>query len=261
MRICGVSVKGRGGITIVELMLALMAVGILSGIAWKASTAVIALSTNSRITLEISRLNDAVEAFCSQFGDYPPDFRDSVFLAKFYKRRFPQCPPANYPDPTGQSPASALYFWLAGPKGQGFSTDPSNPFGKGGTRIGPFYKFTPDQLKKVDGVMQYFPPRGIDGAPYVYFRGGVNGYDGHPGWPPVKPYRSSTDGSWINGPTYQILCPGCDGKYGAGNHYPGGTDYDAANLDDMANFAQGSTMAQMKEDAAKDAASKPSKKR
>ena len=94
----------------------------------------------------------------------------------------------------------------------------------------------------MDGVIEYFPPRGADGEPYVYFRGGPKGYDEHPGWGLVRPYRKSDDGSWINGDTYQILCPGSDGKYGSGHHFPGGIDYDAANLDDMANFSRGDTM-------------------
>ena len=145
-----------------------------------------------------------------------------------------------------QGPASALYFWLAGPDGQGYSTNPADPFGKGKTRIGPFYRFRPEQLKRVDAVMQYFPPRGIDGSPYVYFRPGSKGYDGHPGWGTAHPYRSSKDGEWINPKTYQILSPGNDGTYGRGFHYPGGSDYDDANLDDMANFTRGDTMGQAK---------------
>ena len=167
-------------------------------------------------------------------------------MTKFLKRRFPKCPCQKYPDFFSYSPAAALYFWLGGPNGRGFSADPANPFGNGGARIGPFFKFTADQLKRVDGVMQYYPPRGIDGSPYIYFRGGVKGYDGHPGWLCAKPYRKSSDGSWINRDSYQILCPGADGQFGSGNHYPDGSDYDDANLDDIANFTQGDTMQQAK---------------
>jgi hypothetical protein len=96
----------------------------------------------------------------------------------------------------------------------------------------------------VDGLIEYCPPRGIEGAPYLYFRGGLKGYDGHIGWGTARPYRNSKDGSWINSTKYQILSPGSDGVYGRGCRFPSGVDYDTANLDDMANFTRGDTMRQ-----------------
>jgi hypothetical protein len=235
-----------GGISIIELMLVMMALMFLAGVGWKAATATIINVNNSRISAEMGMLGQGLDEFALRFGEYPPDFHDPIAVTKFLKRRFPKCPCQKYPDFFSYSPAAALYFWLGGPNGRGFSADPANPFGNGGARIGPFFKFTADQLKRVDGVMQYYPPRGIDGSPYIYFRGGVKGYDGHPGWLCAKPYRKSSDGSWINRDSYQILCPGADGQFGSGNHYPDGSDYDDANLDDIANFTQGDTMQQAK---------------
>jgi type II secretory pathway pseudopilin PulG len=246
MRVPGIRIGRSGGITIVELMLALMAVMVLAGLAWKGATSAVNVANNSRVTAEIGKMNEALEAFALRFGEYPPDFHDTVAVWKFLKRRFPECPWQRYPSFCGHSPASALYFWLGGPDGRGFSTNPANPFDNCAARIGPFFRFTPDQLKRVDGIMQYYPPRGIDGAPYLYFRGGPKGYDGHPGCPPVRPYRNSKDGKWIYPDSYQILSPGADGEYGSGNHFPGGVDYDDANLDDMASFSQGETMGQAK---------------
>jgi Tfp pilus assembly protein PilE len=231
------------GLTLVELLLALVAIMIMATLGWKAATTAIKYSNNARTTAEIGAMSKGLEDFAIQFGDYPPDFHDSAAVWKFLKTRFPECPHYKYPiNLCDYGPESALYFWLAGPNGQGFSANPANPFAKGGDRIGPFFKFIPDQLKMVDGCMQYFPPRGIDGSPYVYFRGGPKGYDGHPGWPPVHPYRDSKRGGWIYGDKFQILSPGSDGKYGAGNHFPDGPDYDEANLDDIANFSQGDTL-------------------
>jgi hypothetical protein len=246
MRIQPRGVRGFRGISIVELLLALMAVLILSGVAWKASTAVINNSNNACIAAEIGVIDRALTDFAVRFGDYPPDFHDTVAVWAFLKGRFPKCPVCKYPDLCGQSPATALYFWLAGPDGNGYSPNPADPFGKGTPRIAPFYKFAPDRLKKVEGLTQYYPPRGINGAPYLYFRGGLKGYDGHPGCPPVRPYRNSKDGAWINRQTYQILSPGSDGKYGSGSRFPGGIDYDDANLDDIANFTRGDTLGQAK---------------
>jgi hypothetical protein len=235
-------VRRRAGVSIIELMLALMAVMVLAGLAWKASKSALSVANNSRVTAEIGKLNDAMEAFAMRFGEYPPDFHDTNAVWKFLKTRFPKCPWQKYPDFCNYGPAAALYFWLGGPEGRGFSTNPANPFDNNPSRIGPFFKFVPDQLKRIEGITYYYPPRGIEGAPYVYFRGGPKGYDTHPGYPPARPYRNSKSGDWINAKTYQILSPGADGKYGGGNHFPSGIDYDDANMDDMANFTQGDTL-------------------
>ena len=66
------------------------------------------------------------------------------------------------------------------------------------------------------------------------------------------PYAdSNTPSTFINPKTYQLLCPGLDGKYGNYNGtaigscplYPAGTNYDSANgQDDMTNFTSGATV-------------------
>lgn len=233
------------GITLVELLLTITAMLLVAGVAWEAGSRAVVAANNTRVALEITRLKEGIDSFCLFFGDYPPDFHDQVAVRKFVKQRFPKCPIRNYPDFAAQSPASALYFWLAGPDGRGFSSNPENPFERAGVqRIGPFFAFTPDRLKRVDGVMEYFPPRRVNGDPYVYFRGGKKGYDGHGGWGAAKPYRDSKNGKWIDPQTFQILCAGNDGKLGSGNHYPDGGDYDEFNYDDLASFTTGSTMRQ-----------------
>jgi len=233
------------GISLMELILVMLAIMIVAGVAWKAGSDAIAVGNNTKVALEVTRLTEALDAFCMVYGDYPPDFHDLVATRNFIKQRFPQLPAKDYPDLSPHSPATALYFWLAGPKGRGFSTNPKNPFETGGTsRIGPFFKFTPDRLKMVEGAMQYFPPRNVKGDPYIYFRGGPKGYDNHFGWNTVHPYISSETGKWINAQSFQILCGGNDGKLGSGNHFPGGSDYEQENYDDLANFTTGSTMLQ-----------------
>ena len=165
MRIRAAGGRRFRGISIVELLLVLMAMMILAGAGYKASRCVVDHLTSSRMGMELAGLDRAMLDFAARFGDFPPDFHDTIATWRFLKGRFPQCPQQKYPDMCGQSPATALYFWLAGPEGRGFSADPKDPFGEGKTRIGPFYKFAPDRLKKVDGLVQYFPPRGIDGSP------------------------------------------------------------------------------------------------
>ncbi len=238
MRITTIGVTLRRGVSLVELLTAMTITAVLAGFLIGGAQKVIVLAANLQIAWEISQLNEAVEDFAVQFGDYPPDFHDQAKVVLFLQHHFPKCPPENYPSFAGQSPASALYFWLAGPKGKGFSADPANPFGDGPRRIGPFIRFADDRLKKKDGVVQYLPPQNKGGSPYVYFRAGEKGYTGNSGWPPARPYRDSRDGSWINADSFQILCAGHDGVYGAGNHFPGGADYDQFNLDDMSNFSR-----------------------
>jgi type II secretory pathway pseudopilin PulG len=239
-----IRISRRRGLTLVELVMVIMVTLILGTFVWKAAAKTIGWANNSRMSIEISQMSKALDAFCMRFGDYPPDLHDQLAVWKFLKARFPRCPRQKYPDLAKHSPASALYFWLAGPNGKGYSVNATDPFGDGGKRIAPFYKFDKERVKLVDGVMEFFPPRSKEGsAPYLYFRGsGAKGYDGHPGWSPAKPYRDSVAGKWINPDTYQILCAGNDGKFGGGNHYPGGPDYDEANLDDITSFSQGDTL-------------------
>ncbi|MCE5267991.1 MAG: hypothetical protein LLG00_08905 [Planctomycetaceae bacterium] len=232
----------RRAVTICELLAVMTVMAVMSGVLWRVGVKAVVLANNARVVWELHNLSDAVEQFCQQFGDYPPDFHDPVAVRQFIAAKFPKCPPKCYPNITGQSPATALYFWLAGPDGRGFSTNPSNPFGNGRNRIGPFIKFDPKRLRTVGGGVQYIPPGGT-GTPYVYFRGGMQGYDGNTGWSPVHPYRSSANNEWINHDTFQIISPGDDGHFGGGHHFPAGADYDEANYDDVANFSAG-TMAQ-----------------
>lgn len=255
MRITWTAAARRRGLSLLELVAATTIAAVIAGVVLTGGMKVVALASNILIVWEIAQLNDAVEDFALQFGEPPPDFHDQAEVVKFMQGHFPQCPPQNYPTFAGQSPASALYFWLAGPNGRGFSTDPTNPFGNGVRRIGPFIHFADNRLKKKDGVIQYFPPHVTSGgAPYVYFRAGAKGYQGNCGYPPARPYRDSETGRWINADSFQILCPGQDGVYGAGNHFPGGADYDKFNLDDIANFSQSGTMRQAMPHASQSAA-------
>jgi len=235
-------IRRRQAVTMVELLTAMTIMAVLASIALVTGGRIYVNANNARIQGDMYNLTQGLEEFWRQFGDYPPDFHDAKATEAFLRQTFPACPRENYPDLSNQSPASALYFWLTGPKGKGFSANPKNPFDDGPRRIGPFCQFKPLQLREVHGTMQYFPLCNLTGAPYVYFRADRDGYDSHPGFPPARPYRDSRDGSWINSDSYQILCAGQDGKYGNGCHYPSGDDYDLANHDDITNFSGGPLM-------------------
>jgi len=244
MRKAGADRQRRRAYSLVELIAITTITAIVAAVAVGVATKAIVFANNARVAVEMSRLNEAIAAFYMTFGDYPPDFHDMAAVKKFLRCKFPKCPPRNYPNLEAQSPASALYFWLAGPQGQGFSANPANPFDHSRARISPFFAFSPDRLKRVGSAVQYFPPRWSQSEPYVYFRGGPKGYAGHPGWSTASPYCSSDDGRWINGEAFQILCAGDDGKFGTGNHFPAGDDYSKANLDDITSFSDGYTLKQ-----------------
>lgn len=244
MRTNDARVERPRGFTLPEMLTVMAVTSLLMGALWHVGVKAVVVANRARVATELRNLSEAVENFAQQFGDYPPDFHDPVAARRFVHAMFPKCPERNYPNLSGQSPATALYFWLAGPKGRGFSANPVNPFDDGPRRIGPFIDLAADRLRPTcSGGVQYLPPGGA-GSPYVYFRGGLHGYDGNRGWPPVHPYRFSKDNSWINADTFQIIAPGDDGRFGGGHHYPGGSDYDEANHDDISNFSGGSTLGQ-----------------
>jgi len=130
----------------------------------------------------------------------------------------------------------------------GFSSNPTNPFLPGGTRIGPFFEFDGSRLmdKEPDGVPEYVDPLPSQTAPYQYFSSnGGRGYrlrekstdPTHANYDPlaqfeaipntlVRVYHQSarqsggtyTLGFW-NPKGFQIISPGFDGEYGRGGAY------------------------------------------
>jgi len=146
-------------------------------------------------------------------------------------------------------------------------------------------------------LYQYLPPNGqAQSQPYLYFKAVAGQYgtvqqgqkiisyaywagpagantkitafkDSSAFVPPAYNPSGAKTFSWVNPTSYQLLCPGLDGKYGKsvnGNGpsngptpqvdpadtnglyaplYPAGTNYDAVNgQDDMTNFTSGSTV-------------------
>ena len=112
---------------------------------------------------------------------------------------------------------------------------------------------------------QFIPNNGLGvggTAPYVYFKAIATQYPGSgqvASWAcplpdgtsaTVVPFcdadlSSASNVVWMNPQTYQLLCPGLDGKYGTYNtnnppDYPTGTRYATTgySLDDLTNFSQ-----------------------
>jgi prepilin-type N-terminal cleavage/methylation domain-containing protein len=110
------------------------------------------------------------------------------------------------------------------------------------------------------------PAAGSAPQPYTYFKavgGGTagsyyNGTSTQPSCNYATPFldaaamrTASASGSsayiWINPQSFQLLCPGLDGIYGATTDsnppaYPDGTNYGQNTLDDITNFSKGSKL-------------------
>jgi prepilin-type N-terminal cleavage/methylation domain-containing protein len=101
-------------------------------------------------------------------------------------------------------------------------------------------------------LYQYSPPNNqVGSAPYLYYKAVAGAYYVSTPVQNTMPYSDSSASpptSFINPKTYQLLCPGLDGKFGIYTtaniggcpQYPAGTNYDQVNgLDDMTNFTSG----------------------
>lgn len=97
-------------------------------------------------------------------------------------------------------------------------------------------------------------------GPFVYFRArSTGGYDPYNAnqqmqqvWPPlsfnqqerIRPCLDTRapqtpNPVFVNPKTFQIRCPGPDGRFGSGVRWPTGEDYDPPQYDDMGNFGEG----------------------
>jgi hypothetical protein len=200
---------------------------------------------------ELAALEAGLAAYKEKFGEYPPDSAsDTEALRAHLAKAFPKCDldRAVAAVPKDLDQAAALVFWLGGPidadgKLNGFSANPLDPFDGDPRRIGPFYEFKLDRLRKDGGVLRYYPYYDLDASePIVYFRAKPDGtYSGE--WRGCKPCQDWRDGEsdppkYLNPKSYQIRSPGLDGKHGSGAQFPTGGDYDQHQYDDVANFCE-----------------------
>ena len=227
-------------ITIIELTTAMTITVVIAAIAMVAGKRLSLSTGNVRVVADIYQFTQGLEEFSRQLGDYPPDFHDAKSSESISATAFPASP-ENYPDLSNQSPVLALYFWLAGPRGNGLSANPKNPFDSGSRRAsGRSANSSRSNCGEVNGAMHYFPLCNLrGGAGKVHFRGGQNGYDGHPGFPPCA---SLPPLAGRNVDQFGLLpdhLRRTGRRFWKGYHYPAGYDYDPANLDDITNFSGG----------------------
>jgi prepilin-type N-terminal cleavage/methylation domain-containing protein len=240
------------GFTLVELLTVVVIIGILAALITAAAIKAKDMAKTTAMKAEISQMALALDAFKQQFGDYPPDGTNATDTANFLRRAFPRysgtLPGAPWPNLT---PATALTYWLGGgTDNTGYtwlSANPVNPFDGSQSRIGP-PPFEFDRTRVNNG--QFYPNNGtgVTAHPFLYFKATGGTYSGAysvaassgTATTSVTPYVDTRlNNTPVNPRAFQIICPGMDGIFGTGNHFPTGSDYNSNNYDDITNFSNG----------------------
>jgi len=119
----------RDGFTLVELLVVIVIIGILAALATPAVFRAMRSVEEKAVQLEISMLSQAVEAYRTEHGEYPPDFTDPQAVVNHLNRLFPRRSEwLTLQEVTGHIqqynllPTHALAFWL-----RGFHPNPEFP--------------------------------------------------------------------------------------------------------------------------------------
>jgi prepilin-type N-terminal cleavage/methylation domain-containing protein len=254
--------KRRAGFTLIELLVVIAIIAILISLLLAALFKARALGEDLDCRKDITELHKAVAAFCNDprlgaVGFMPSRFDPSggdAASASYIARLFPRLTPA------GQLPLpgatleghQCLVFFLRGPQGQGWSTNPRMPTAPGGERIGPFFDFKSERLRdmKGNGYLSYLDR--FMSQPIVYFsatqwagdRWLPNAYSSDNTSLGVLPYYNpGNPGITPNLSTWQLISAGRNGRFGMSGPnwipanaqmvYPPGSD----GFDDVTNFS------------------------
>ncbi|MGC4003934.1 MAG: prepilin-type N-terminal cleavage/methylation domain-containing protein [Pirellulales bacterium] len=231
------------GFTLVELLVVIVIIGILAALITPAAIAALRAAQRAAIKAEIEAMHGGIEAYRNKYGSYPPS--NSAQLKAHLKQVFPN---ANTTDidgmPSSLTPAEILVLCL-----KGWGTDKRNPLN--GTDRDNFFTFKPDQLVSTTNGQSYTAPKALNSF-YVYFNTSryqkSNSSDsftvpsGNGTGGPVYPYLTATGtpNTYVNPQSFQIICAGLDGDFGAGSNqkiYPTGTNYAGGDNDNLTNFS------------------------
>ena len=128
----------RPAFTLVEVLIVIAIIGVLMGLAVTAVNVARRTIQARSIALEVESIAQAVEAYKTKFGSYPPDGYSRAAFETHFRSVFPNIQPSEftvlYASVAGKTadsvmdPAEALVFCLGG-----FSNNPTRPFtGSGG---------------------------------------------------------------------------------------------------------------------------------
>ncbi|MDB4614426.1 prepilin-type N-terminal cleavage/methylation domain-containing protein [bacterium] len=225
---------GRAGFSLVELLMVILIIAALMALILPAVNSVRRTARNAAVKAEINRLETAVAAFQTRYGEVPPSFlvipaRASASTVAdwspvvFQKSRrairkiWPQfdfdsnggLPVAATQNPTVLSGAECLVLCLAGVPNtsgvlDGFSKNPAVPFSPiGENRDGPFYEFGPGRFSDVDndGFAEYLDELPGQRTPLLYVSSRGSGYAPQaPGAPDAFDVFNNNDlSNWTDG--------------------------------------------------------------
>lgn len=264
-----------GGFTLVEILVVIAIIVILAALLTPVAMRALTTSRNARMGIELAQLDQAIEAYRLEMGDYPPSFGENYSPANRYytameqhlRKCFPNMSKATkdaYYDILMTKEISqdeALVYWLSK-----LSTDKTNPFRTDGPRK-VFREFDARRLSDVDSDgFPAFDAGYARGTPFVYLDSrtyrlhctaataattqlGASG-------PRIQPYFDVT-GKFMRPTAFQIICAGQDGDFGAAkditfnaagiptaNHrvFPASMNYTDEDMDNLTNFSDGKTL-------------------
>lgn len=190
------STPARRGFTLLELMIAIVIIGTLIALLFPALRSIFDTAETVEVSAEMTKLDQALQAFRTRFGEYPPSSltfpvpggtwssRDRAKIRAIW-------PEFNFATNGGLNPPNAaevnlngaecLVFFLGGvqsgtadePVLQGFSKDPREPWVASENTDGPFMEFDLGRMTNVDSAsgdtaFEYLDPLPDQTTPYLY---------------------------------------------------------------------------------------------
>ena len=80
--------RGKTSVTLVELVVVIVVIGILAAILVPTIGMAIKVSKNSSMAVELEQLAGAIEQYKAKTNDYPPDFTNAAAVLAHLKRLF-----------------------------------------------------------------------------------------------------------------------------------------------------------------------------